>query len=307
MSSPLFLGHDDVLNNLPFEDLFKRLVKGFVDFTKNDFIQPARMILNVQDKNMFLVKPVISLPEDSIATKLLTIYPENEEKYNKPIRHAVVVLFDATTGSLQGVMDGTPITDRRTAVATAVGIKYLSKRHDGILAIIGTGHQGKSHVLALKALFNFKEIRVYSRSKERREKFAEEMDVVCSDSVEEAVKNADVIVTVTMSTTPVLFKKWVKVDALVNVVGAPFSHQREVDDDLILTSQIIADSAEESYKSAGDIVATKAKVDRELGSVIQGKSKVDWDRIRVFKSNGLAVQDLISAKIVVENVLNGRK
>jgi len=307
MNSPLFLGHDDVLKNLPFEDLFKRLVKGFVDFTNNDVIQPARMLLNVQDKNMFLVKPVISLPEDSIATKLITIYSENEEKYNKPSHNAVVVLFDATTGSLQGVMDGTSITDRRTAVATAVGIKYLSKRHDGILSIIGTGHQGKSHVLALKALFNFKEIRVYSRSKERREKFAEEMDVVCSDSVEEAVKNADIIVTVTMSTTPVLFKKWVKVGALVNVVGAPFPHQREVDDDLILTSQIIADSAEESYKSAGDIVATKAKVDCELGSVIQGKSKVDWDRIRVFKSNGLAVQDLISAKIVVENVLNERK
>lgn len=301
----LFLNAQEVEQNLPLQELIDGIENSFVQFTtkQEGVSQPQRMVIPVSQKNFFLVKPVCSLPDKTMATKLLTYYPGNEEKNNRPTHQAVVVVFDSDTGSLQGVLDGVAITDMRTAAATAVAVKHLSREGDDILAIIGTGHQAASHIKLLRKIRNFKEIRVYSRSKERREAFAELWNVTACESAESAVKNADVIVTVTMSATPVLSKEWVKVNALVNIVGAPLPTTREVDDGIMHCSQIIADTAEGSYASAGDIILSKAKIDGELGDVINGNLKVDFDRMRVFKSNGMAIQDLVAGKIVVANAL----
>ena len=297
---PLFLDENDVLENLPFEQLFTGIEQGFVNYTTKKVNQPGRMIISVGVKNSFLVKPVVSEPNKGIATKLLTLYPDNESQHGLPSHQAVVTLFDLETGSLQGVLDGAAITDIRTAVATAVAVKHLSKKEAKVLAVIGTGHQGKSHINALRELNQFDKIRVYSRTKEKREKFAEDMNVIACNSVEEATKNADVIVTATLSEVPYLSVKYVKKGALINIVGAAFPNMREVHDELMHSSQIFTDSIEESYKSCGDIIASKATIDGELGSVIEGKLEVDWNRTRIFKSNGLGVQDLIAAKIVIE-------
>jgi len=197
-------------------------------------------------------------------------------------------------------MDGISLTDLRTAAASAVAVRHLSRK-GGVLTIIGGGHQAVSHIKLMRVLDHFADIRVFIRSVEKRGKFAEQWSVDTSyESVEDAVRDADVVVTATSSKTAVLFHRWVKATALVVLVGAPEPTSREADDDLMLNSQVITDSME-AAQHGGDVRLSGCHVVGELGRVITGDLEPSWDCVRVFKSNGMALQDLVAGRIVVDN------
>ena len=222
------------------ERLIKVIEESFVSFSSKQlgFNQPQRMVINVTDSNSLLIKPSTSLTDQIGICKILTLNQSNEADFGLPVIQGVIVVFDIINGSMKAVVDAISVTDRRTAAATAVAIRHLSRESDKILAIIGTGHQGTSHVQLLSTFKQFSEIRVFSRSKEHRDAFAAKYNCMPCNSVEEAVKDADVIITATTSTTPILFKRWVKQGCLINAVGAPLSNQRELDDEIMLNSQI---------------------------------------------------------------------
>lgn len=310
---PLFLDSDQVNQHLPLNELITGIEASFVNFSNKveGLVQPSRLVMKVQNEDLFLVKPVISTPDKVLCTKLLTLFPENEARYQVPSHQAVVTLFDSDTGSLMGVMDGVAVTDLRTAAATAVARKYLAPPgDDNILCIVGTGHQAVSHLKLFKAVSKYKEIRVCSRgSPERAAEFAAAWDVRSAASVRDGVRDADIVVTVTRSSAdPVVLYEWLKPGCLVAIVGSPVPSQRDVDTPTMVNSMVVADSTESSMKSSGDVIQSACKVHGELGDVISGKLKVeDWGRTRVFKSNGMAIQDLVAAKIVITNFRNSEE
>ena len=259
------------------------------------------------DGRFFLVKPACSIPDNTISTKLLTLYPHNERDHGLPALQSVLTIFDATTGSLRAVLDGIVVTDLRTAAASVVAVKHLSPFEMGggekVLTIIGGGHQAVSHVKLMRQLHGwFRETRVFIRSPHKREDFASTWNVDTNfETVEDAVHNADVVVTATSSKTPVLFHQWVKPTALVVLVGAPEPTSREADDELMLRGQVFTDSLE-AAQHGGDVRLSGCTVVGELGSVVVGNGVAPkWDTVRVFKSNGMALQDLVAGKIVVDN------
>jgi len=280
----------------------KVLEKSFVQFSQkvDGITQPQRLFVPVEDDKYFLVKPACSLLDKTLSAKLLTLYPNNEKEHGLPALQSIVCIFDSETGSLEAVLNGIAVTDLRTAAASAVAVKHLS-RDAKILAIIGGGHQAVSHIKLMRELDQFVEIRVFIRSEEKREDFAKQWNVDTTyESVEDTVRDADVIVTVTSSKTAVLFHRWVKPTALVVLVGAPEPTSREADDDLMLQSQVITDSIEAS-RHGGDVSLSGCEVVGELGSVVAGELEPRWDCVRVFKSNGTALQDLVAGRIVVDN------
>jgi len=302
---PLFMDNGQVENNLPLDKLIEGIERSFVQFSSQveGVVQPQRMVLNVQNDDLFFIKPAVSLPDKTLCAKLLTLYPENEDKHKRPSHQAIVTIFDSETGSLEAVLDGVAVTDLRTAAATAVACKYLAPSgDDNILTLIGTGHQAISHLKLLRAVSAYKEIRVCSRGNfERAKTFALQWGVKAVESIEEGVKGAHVVVTVTKSSAePVVLWKWLKPNALVAIVGSPVPSQRDVDSATMLNSMVIADTSSGASASSGDVIQSECKIDGELGDVISGKLKVEWDRTRVFKSCGMAIQDLVAGRIVVD-------
>jgi ornithine cyclodeaminase/alanine dehydrogenase-like protein (mu-crystallin family) len=195
----------------------------------------------------------------------------------------------------------------RTAAVSAAATKLLAPKDSKILAILGSGVQARSHFEALSLVRKFEEIRVWSQSKANAEKFAKEIGAR-STSAEEAVRGADVVVTVTSSQTPVLRGAWLKHGAHVNAVGACRPDWRELDDDAVRNNVVFVDSREAAMKESGDLILSGAKIYAELGEAFAGKidppspgSGVASNRASettIFKSLGMAVEDVASALLV---------
>src|SRR5262249_20272358 len=166
-----------------------------------------------------------------------------------------------------------------------------------ILAILGSGVQARSHVEALRLVRQFEEIRVWSPKKQNADRFAREVGA-SSVSAEDAVHGADVIVTVTSSKEPVLKGSWLKPGCHVNAVGACRPDWRELDDDVMRDSVVFVDSRDGAMKESGDVILSGAKIYAELGEVLAGKIPPRANETTVFKSLGMAVEDIAAAMLV---------
>ena len=305
MLNKLFITEKLVETHLSYKELLIGIKQAFVEYSRksNSLIQPQRLAIALPPDNVFYAKPALFTSVKALGAKLLTRFPNNHSPL--PTHQSILAIFNSDNGSLEAVIEGNYLTSMRTASATVIAMEHLTRKNDNkILTLIGTGHQAVSHLKLLRLVSSFDEIRVCSRSNpQNAERFAKQWGVVACNSVEEACKNADVLVTVTRSTDePVLLAKWVKKGAFVSIVGAPLKHQRDVDDELMKNSYVIADTLAGSYASSGDVIQSKITLDGELGDVIDGKLKVDWCKTRIFKSNGMAVQDIVAGKIVMEAV-----
>jgi len=273
---PLYLDQDEVETNLPLPELIDAIEKCFVQYSQkvSGITQPQRLFMPVgedEEGKFFLVKPACSLPDNTLCTKLLTLYPNNEQQHQLPALQSVLTIFNATTGSLEAVLDGIAVTDLRTAAATVVAVKHLTPRVEGVverkvLTIIGGGHQAVSHIKLFRQISDwFSETRVFIRSSHKRTDFSNKWNVDTSfESVEDAVRGADIIVTCTSSKTAVLYHKWVKPTSLVVLVGAPEPTSREVDDDMMLKGHVFTDSME-AAQHGGDVRLSRCVVVGEVG------------------------------------------
>jgi thiomorpholine-carboxylate dehydrogenase len=260
--------------------------------------QPVRSVIKVDPPGGFLgLMP--ALTPDGLGLKAVTFYPSNAER-GIPTHMATIFLIDPQTGMPLAIMDGRLITEMRTAAVSAAATKLLASPDSKILAILGSGVQARSHVEAMRLVRQFEEIRVWSPTTEHAKHFAKEIGATAI-SAEEAVLGADVVVTVTNSTTPVLRGSWLKPGCHVNAIGACRPDWRELDDDA-MSNVVFVDSREGAMKESGDLILSGGKIYAELGEALAGNVPTRADETTIFKSLGMAVEDIAAAMLVYRAV-----
>jgi len=281
---------------LRYDELIPAMERALADFSTGKVLQPVRTILPVAEHHGFFgVMPAVY--GGVMGAKLVTLYPGNAGTA-LPTHQGIIALLRATTGEPLAMMDGRLITEMRTAAVTAVAVKHLSKPDAKVLAILGSGVQARAHFTALRCVRQFEDVRVWSRNAANATVFADEIGARAM-TAEDAVRDADVVVTVTHASEPILHGAWVKPGALVNAVGAVGASNREVDDE-VMQGAVIVDSREAAKVEAGEILIAGATIYAELGEIVAGtKAKPSVERV-VFKSLGLAVEDLAAGKLVME-------
>ena len=276
-------------------DLIPAMERALIDFSAGKVKQPVRQVIPVDPPGGFYgIMP--ALTPDGLGQKIVTFYPPNAEK-GIPTHMALIVLNDPQTGAPLAVMDGRLITEMRTAAVSAAATKLLAPKDAKVLAILGSGVQARSHFEALCLVRQFQEIRVWSQTKSHAESFAKEIGAKLT-SQEDVVRGADVIETVTSSRTPVLKGKWLKPGCHVNAVGACRHDWRELDDDAIRNSVVFVDSREAAMKESGDVILSDAKIYAELGEAFAGNIDDRAGETTIFKSLGMAVEDIAAALLV---------
>ncbi|XP_039588041.1 ketimine reductase mu-crystallin [Passer montanus] len=305
-TAPVFIGAEEVEKHLHRASLLlpalEAALANFSAGAAGGVVQPVRTVLPVPRHGGYLgVMPAYSAADDALTTKLVTFY-EHLKDSSVPSHQATVLLFDPSNGTLKAVLDGSVITAKRTAAVSAIATKLLMPPFAEVLCILGAGVQAYSHYDIFTELFTFKEVRVWNRTKEKAVKFASSVSGpvrVCS-SAQEAVTGADVIVTVTMATAPILFGDWVKPGAHINAVGASRPDWRELDDELMKNSVLFVDSRDAALTESGDVILSGAEIFAELGEVLKGTKPALPEKTTVFKSLGMAVEDTVAAKFVYD-------
>jgi thiomorpholine-carboxylate dehydrogenase len=263
--------------------------------------QPVRTILNVlPHQERFGVMPVVY--GDVMGAKLVSVFHGNAQ-LGLPTHQAVIQLFDARRGAPLATMDGRLITEMRTAAVSAIATRLLSEPNAKVLAVLGSGVQARSHIQALGLVRRFEEIRIWSRTDANAERLAGEVGGKVM-TAEEAVRGADVVVTVTAARDPVLQGRWLKTGAHVNAVGAVGPSNRELDDEAMANS-VIVESREAALIESGDILFSHAAIDAELGELLAGTKSIDPSRTTIYKSLGIGVEDIAAAKLVWEQLTDG--
>ena len=297
INQPLFLNEEQVRQHLRMADLIPAMEKALIDFSAGKVTQPVRSVIKVDAAaatGFFGLMP--ALTPDGLGLKAVTFYPSNAAR-GIPTHMATVFLVDPQTGTPLAVMDGRLITEMRTAAVSAAATKLLASPDARVLAVLGSGVQARSHVEALRLVRSFEEIRVWSPTFEHAKQFANEVGATAM-SAEEAVRDADVIVTVTSSKTPVVKGDWLKPGCHVNAVGACRPDWRELDDVAMERGVVFVDSREGALKESGDVILSGAKIYAELGEGFAGKVPSRANETTIFKSLGMAVQDIGAAMLV---------
>ena len=293
----LFLDEEQVRKHLRMADLIPAMEKALIDFSAGKVTQPVRQVIPVDPPGGFYGMMPALTPE-GLGQKIVTFYPPNA-KTNLPTHMATILLNDPQTGAPLAVMDGRLITEMRTAAVSAAATKLLAQPNAKILAILGSGVQARSHAEALRLVRQFEEIRVWSPNKSHAEQFAKEIGAKAM-SAEAAVRDADVVVTATSSRMSILRGAWLKGGCHVNAVGACRPDWRELDDDA-MRNVIFVDSREAALKESGDVILPGAKIYAELGEAFAGKINSRANEITIFKSLGMAVEDIAAALLVYQS------
>jgi thiomorpholine-carboxylate dehydrogenase len=210
---------------------------------------------------------------------------------------ATLLLLDPATGVPLAVMDATWLTELRTAAVSAVATRALRDGAPKRLAILGSGALARSHALALAAVVPLADIRLWSPTRANAERCAAEIGGTACADAESAVRDADLVVTVTNASTPVLMGRWLKPGALVHAVGAPRPTWRELDDEA-MRNYVIADHRRAAETESGDVILSGATVQCEIGEVLAGKVQVPEGATVIFKALGQAVEDAVAAQLV---------
>jgi len=276
------------------EELIPAMEKAMIDFSAGKITQPVRSVITVDPPGGFFgMMP--ALTSEGLGIKIVTFYATNAE-LGIPTHMATIFLVDPETGAPLAVMDARLITEMRTAAVSAAATKLLASPDAKILAILGSGVQARSHVEALRLVRNFEEVRVWSRTPEHGEQFAKETGAKAMP-VEDAVRDADVVVTATNSKASVLKGSWLKPGCHVNAVGACRPDWRELDDDA-MANVVFVDSREAAMKESGDVILSGAETYAELGEALAGKIPPRANETTIFKSLGMAVEDIAAALLV---------
>ncbi len=293
-----FVNEAEVASVLRMEDLIPAMRQAMIDFSQGKVGQPTRHILSVKDHNGFFGGMPAVTPA-GMGAKLVAFYPENAKK-NLPTHMATIVLFRPETGEPLVTMDGGLITEMRTAAVTATFVDAVAAPDVKTLAILGAGLQGESHIEALARIRNFDEIRIWNRTPERAAKLAEKVGGRAMGA-EDAVSGADIVVTTTGSTEPIIDGRWLAPGAKVASVGWSGADGAELDA-ATMNHTVVVDSRAGTQAESGNVRRHKPEVYAELGEVLDGSRPVDPSASVVFDSIGMACQDVAAAALVWEKL-----
>jgi ornithine cyclodeaminase/alanine dehydrogenase-like protein (mu-crystallin family) len=292
----LYLGEERVRQLLRWEELILTMERALTAFSRGQVLQPVRQMLTIEErKRYFGIMPAVAA--DAMGAKLLSFYPGNAGS-GVPTHLAMILLFRTDTGEPLAVMDGRLITEMRTAAVSAAVTKSLAPPEVRVLALLGSGVQAHAHLRALSHVRHFEEVRVWSRTAEHAERFAAQHGARPM-GIEAAVRGADVVVTATNAIEPILKGAWLKPGAHVNAVGSPRPDWRELDD-RAMANMVVVDSREAVLKESGDVILSGAAIYAEVGEIFADTKKVPPSATTVFKSVGLAIEDIAAAKLVYD-------
>jgi|HubBroStandDraft_6_1064221.scaffolds.fasta_scaffold78150_4 ornithine cyclodeaminase/alanine dehydrogenase-like protein (mu-crystallin family) len=290
------LSEEQVRAVLSYDELIPAIRKALMDFSAGRVHQPLRSIIPVPAHGgWFGVMPAVY--DTVMGAKMVSFYPSNAD-LQKHTHMAMIQLFRADTGEPLATMDGRVITEMRTAAVSAVAIGHLASPAAKVLAILGSGVQARSHVRALAGIRSFTDVRVWSRSQNHAQQFASEIGARVT-TAEQAVSGADVVLALTSSPQPILQGKWLSPQAMVCAIGAATPDRRELDQET-MRGAVVVESREAALKEAGDIVLAQAQVTAEIGELLNGAPFDRGERPVVFKSVGIAVEDIAAAKLVFD-------
>jgi ornithine cyclodeaminase/alanine dehydrogenase-like protein (mu-crystallin family) len=318
----LILSEQEVHEHLPMGQCIEAMSQALVARARGEVYAPLRSVVRAPESAGMLglmpchrhgAKPVYAL-------KAVCIFPQNP-RLGLDAHQGTVTLFDGDTGVPTAILNASALTSIRTAAVTAVATRALARddAEELELAVIGSGVQALAHVRALLAVRRFTRVRVYSPTAEHAHRLAQQTaaelaggaQVTVSGSAEDALRDAAVVVTATNSRTPVLRREWLALGAHVNAIGASIPQARELDSATIAAAELFVDSRESATHEAGDYqlalteeaIAGPQHIRAELGEVLLGSrpGRSDAQALTVFRSLGLAVEDLAAAELAVDN------
>jgi alanine dehydrogenase len=300
----IFLSEAEVRELLDLDELVEALAAAHRDLSAGDASMPPRIAAMVQERQGLLGVMPAYLPSAGLACKLVTLFPQNIDRHT---HQAVIVVFDPEHGTPLAVMDGTYITATRTAAGSALATRLLAREDAEVLALLGTGVQARSHARALPRVRAFGEIRVAGRDRTKAEALAAEIGphARAVSSWEEAIRGSDVVAATTHATEPIVRREWLSPGVHVNSVGLNPSG-REVDEKTVADALLVVESRESALAhppaGAPELVGlSPADVHAELGELVTGtkQGRSSQDEITLYKSVGVAVQDVAAAALVL--------
>jgi ornithine cyclodeaminase/alanine dehydrogenase-like protein (mu-crystallin family) len=292
----LVLSRDEVERLLDVDVLLERLERAFVELSAGRASVPPR-VAAFSPAGMLGAMP--GYVEGVLAAKLVALFPEAE-----PSHQALIAVFDPETGTPRAVMDGTHITAVRTGASSAVATRALAREDARVLAILGAGVQGRSHLDAVRRVRGFEDVRIASRTFEHARALAEEHGATAVESFEEAVRGADVVCCCTHASEPVLRRERLSPGTHVTSVGAAFDGP-ELDPETVRAGLLCVESRvafEPPPAGSLELQGLDPEAAVELGEVLAGTrpGRADDEQITVYKSMGHAVEDAVAAALVLE-------
>lgn len=265
-----------------------------------------------EEKGLTLTMPAYLIKDKTLGLKVVSIFPNNPVK-NLPSITGFIMLLDASTGEPKVLMDAAYLTSLRTGAVSGLATKYFAREDAEHVAIIGSGTQAMTQLEAVAAVRNIKRVSIWSRHKKNSEAFSQKIahlfnTEVC-DTVTEAVNGADVICTATSSTEAFIHLKDIKSDVHINAIGSHSRSMQEISQDVLSHAVVFADQLEAVRSESGEIIRAmeqntlKKESIIELGQWLLSKDVDYKDYLTVFKSVGLAIQDLSVAEVVYQNAL----
>ncbi len=305
----LVLNQSEVERLLDMEGCIEAMAGILEALARGELFQPLRSIAFPpgESSGIGLMPAHRSGSAAAYALKTICLFPDNPTR-GLDAHQGTVTLFSGETGQVRALMNASAITAIRTAAVSAVATRLLAREDASELAIIGSGVQGRSHIEAMRAVKPWQQIRVASRTLAHSQALADETGAEAVESVEEAVRGADVVVTATSSRAPVLRHEWLKPGAHVNAVGSSIATTRELDTATMAAGSLFVDRRESTVNEAGDYLFPLKEgaigpdhIRAEIGEILIGKhpGRTAPDELTVFKSLGLAVEDLAAAEYVV--------
>ncbi|HST24494.1 MAG TPA: ornithine cyclodeaminase family protein [Gaiellaceae bacterium] len=309
MTPILVLNQEEVERLLDMEGCIEAMTGILESLARGELFQPLRSVAVPPGERtgIGLMPAHRSGEHAAYSLKTVCLFPDNPTR-GLDAHQGTVTLFSGETGQVRALMNASAITAIRTAAVSAVATKLLAREDAAELAIVGSGVQGRSHVESMRAVRPWARIRIASRTPEHAQALADETGAEAAGSVEEAVRGADVVVTATNSKEPVLRREWLKPGVHVNAVGSSVKSARELDTETMADCSLFVDRRESTLNEAGDYlvpydegVIGPSHIKAEIGEILVGQhpGRTSPDELTVFKSLGLAIEDLAAAEYVV--------
>ena len=314
----LIINQAEVRQLLPIDECMEAMAEVLTALSHGKAINPLRQVLHLPDRRGLLgIMPGYLAGLNALGIKVISVFHNNKGTQHDSHQGAVLV-FEAEHGCLQAMVDASAITAIRTAAVSGVATRLLAREDAGDLAILGSGVQAHAHFDAMLAARNIGRVRIWSPNAEHVQAFARnicekrEIEVTAMNTALEAVKGADIVCTTTSAHEPVLMGEWLTPGVHINAVGSSIPLARELDTDAVVKARLFVDRRESTINEAGDYLIPKQEgiigdhhIQGEIGEILAGQivGRRNAQEITLFKSLGLAVEDIASASLVYQKAV----
>ncbi len=311
----LVISENDVRGLLDLDELIAALEQAHIQFSAGNVVMPVRLVVPLSEvQGRITSMPAFMNEGKALGIKIISYFRDNPKRNLPPIL-ATISLYSAETGELEVLMDGVYITAIRTACASAMATKILARAETPVLGILGAGTQARTHIRALSRVRSIERVLIWSPTPTSaiyvREELEDELGIPIQPqgSAEAVVRESDILTTVTDAATPILEAGWLKPGAHINAVGSHRPEAREMGSDTVKRATVVVDSRDAIGSECGDIllavkegVITLDHVRGEIGEVLSGakSGRTRDDEITMYKSVGVAVQDVAAASLVYQ-------